>query len=159
MSDKTTAYQAKEINTSHEPITWSGLDTLASDLKNGHLLLWQYHGVFVGSITNGKISWQKTPETNAKHIERIRAFNESKEYHFWRNVSGLMGRLRTDIDGSKGEKLYVDTNMLLRGVIVRQLPISKEGEKWYITTRNYIEYNEIGQAGFVDSRFVEYKNL
>lgn len=155
MSETTTIYQAKPINTSHSTATWCGWNTLASDLQNGYIVLWQYHGVFVGIISNGNITWQKIPEADDKHIERIRAFNESMEYHFWRSSSGLVGRLRTDTTNAKMQGLCVDTAMLLRGVAVRQLSQSEEDEKWYLTTRNYIDYNEIGQAGYVDSRFLK----
>ncbi|MCW5907197.1 MAG: hypothetical protein KIS94_05020 [Chitinophagales bacterium] len=155
MSKPTTAYEAIKINTSSRPKSWDGWNTLANDLQNGYIVLWQYHGVFAGIISNGTITWCKQPETEDKHIERIRAFNESKEYHFWRSSSGLVGRLRTDSNATNGDTLCADTAMLLRSVIVRQLGNSKEEEKWFITTRNYIDYNEIGQAGYVDSRFLK----
>ncbi len=32
----------------------------------------------------------------------------------------------------------------------------KNGKRFFVlTTRNYIDYNEIGQAGFIDTRFVK----
>lgn len=157
MSETTTIYQAKPINTSHSTATWCGWNTLASDLQNGYIVLWQYHGVFVGIISNGNITWQKIPEADDKHIERIRAFNESKEYHFWRSNGILKGRLRVDEDS--GETLCVDTAMLLRSVVANQLKLLDAelaaSNNIQIKTRNYIDYNETGQAGYVDSRFLK----
>jgi hypothetical protein len=151
----------------HYPFT--SLEDITTELGSGYIVLWQYHSIFVGKVEHGLVRWLSTkgeqPENEQKHIVRLRAFNEDREYHIWRSDDRLEGRLREDkvIGRSNMETEAiptVDTCMVLRGVVGELLASSREFEnmeKLHIQTRNYVGYNDIGQAGYEDSRFVSIK--
>jgi len=167
-------YQKEDIETVSTDYPFVSLQAIAENLETGFIVLWQYHGVFVRKIENKTINWSssvvdKEPVIDGSetdHIIRIRAFNQTKEIHIWRkglddnNVIEFDGRKREDkISGSTISMSKIDTCMKLRGVIANQLKEHKEfsGIKHLkIKTRNYIGFNSIGQAGYVDSRFLKF---
>jgi hypothetical protein len=88
---------------------------------------------------------------NSVHILSIRAFNKDGEYYFWKNGKQLTGRFRKDTGGAAGNDYAIDTEMVLRSVIVPEKTGSQK-EKYFLRTRNYIS-NE--GFGYTDSRFVQ----
>lgn len=114
---------------------------------------------------------------DSKFLQKIRVFNQDKEVFIWRTEEGFKGRLRVDeqgkgtfvVDanqvlwGTKAEKKNSDFTILTeeRGTeLILPFPYSKlegvddEKNRVFLKTRNYIGDNDIGQATYVDSRFL-----
>ena len=147
MSSTKTQYIASPIFSTCEKITF---DRFIRDYKTlfdkATFVVWQHHGVFIGNLLDDTELSKLYEWTDESNIVRIRAFDEDKEVHLWRTSNGVIGRIRTDNKGQE-EIEYVETSMKLRSEIDKNK---------FLTTRNYIGYNSIGQAGYVDSRFVEF---
>jgi hypothetical protein len=154
------AYEIETCKSKVETIAFKLLDDILKNIVNGYAVLWQYHDVFVGKIGESTITWanDKTPESDfKKHLVRLRVFNDEMEYHFWRTGDKIKGRLRIDTEGDDAS--FVDTSMNLRGVAGEQVQkLNRNNHSYFIKTRNYINAgNE--QAGYVDSRFIEFVTL
>lgn len=119
----------------------------------------------------------------AKYLQRIRVFNAKEELHLWRSGQELKGRMRRDYIGEKDIDV-VEAHQVLFGVRKGQncddafteitedrgtslilpftnLPFDDQGRltsRVCIKTYNYIDYNDIGQATYVDCRFVCFTN-
>lgn len=116
-----------------------------------------------------------------KHIQKLRIFNETQEIFIWRSSEGLKGRLRIDETGDTTD--VVDAHQVLFGTKAEPvdgnytkitekrgteliLPfvlsnIDAKRNRVFIKTRNYIDYidyNEVNQATYVDCRFVGFWN-
>ncbi|MCZ2459993.1 MAG: hypothetical protein LC128_10255 [Chitinophagales bacterium] len=167
MSKEGTRYVAKPIKSNSVEYNYTSIVVVAEEIKEGYIVLWQHHGVFVGEVKNKKVSWLYDSKKNKQvyseeeikkdNIVRIRAFTETKEIHIWRSGNELKGRLRTDDAGKEME--YIETDMKLRSVIAHPLKNNEKfnSEDIFLRTRNYIGYtDDIRQAGYVDSRFVEF---
>ena len=157
------AYQIKTLSSKAESAEWLGLEAVIQEINNGYAVLWQHHAVFLGQINDGNIEWlnMDQPIDDEEHLVRLRAFNENQEYHFWRTSEGIKGRLRKD-NLTEGETEVIDTQMVLRGVVAEPLLKEngelKKGKLLAVSTRNYIGYNsQTKQAGYVDSRFVNFE--
>jgi hypothetical protein len=154
-------YTIQTLSTSSTPMTWEGVNAISEEISQGFVLLWQHHAIFSGVVESGEVSWlnDDKPVAGDEHFLRLRAFNEAKEYHFWRSGHELRGRLRIDSMGDEQEA--IDTQMLLRGVVGRPLQkanVSLAYDNLAVVTRNYIDYAEAThQAGFTDSRFVTFQ--
>lgn len=121
-------------------------------------------------------------QIDLESIQRIRIFNKKDELLLWRNDGKLKGRHRKDDDGDItawvvendqvlfGTKYLVDNSSMEnyntitedRGTEitlpfeVKDLDDKNKQNRIKIKTRNYVDYNEIHQATFVDSRLVEF---
>jgi len=121
----------------------------------------------------------------SKYLLRMRLFDENRELHVWRTRNGFSCRYRRDCAnaGGDGEPVdFIDASQVMFGTSFKDksdfIEISESrGIKYNVPkeflgcveikmlnerkarlalhTRNYIGYNEIGQAGFVDSRFLK----
>jgi hypothetical protein len=171
MNNEQTSYTINNLRSSCKDISFEDfIKSYKQEFDDGYIILWQHHGVFIGELKKEKdVKWvykkdRKNDEkklkevykwTDKSNIVRIRAFDASKEVHIWRSSNGLTGRLR--IDGEGDERDYVVTTIKLRSVIALALNHNNilDSDNLFVTTRNYIGYNSIGQAGYVDSRFLE----
>ncbi len=146
-------------------------------LKNGYIGCWLYNEVLFGRIKDGKISFYNDEIPNfERYAMRIRAFNENEEIHIWKSDGRFLCRYRKDGEGESCE--YIDAQQVMLGTksakcgdfceitenIGAKYMVPSEflngfslspNRRLILKTRNYIGYNEIGQAGFVDSRFVK----
>ncbi len=131
------------------------------------IICWLYDMLLIGSDIS-HVSPQK--------ILRMRIYNENEEVHLWKTQSKFKARVLKVQENDGEEQEYVQAKQLLwgkaelkdnviilkedRGVYI-QLPKDavqggvKTGERLFLVTKNYVGYNEIGQAGYVDSRFVK----
>ncbi len=111
------------------------------------------------------------------HVDRLRVFNENMEIFIFRVQGGWKGRMRED--GKGKDACWVEAGQILNGENFKNTErgmqmTSKEGvtfilsfantserdiKRMKIITRNYIDYNSMGQAGFVDSRFVKFEQV
>jgi CRISPR-associated protein (TIGR03984 family) len=119
-----------------------------------------------------------------QYLQRLRVFNDRQELLIWRtedneeNGSDFKGRMRIDQDGEKSEETpIVDANQVLWGTRAKSLDngftlltedrgtelilpfnnlesVDDKENRIFLETRNYIGYNDIGQAAYVDTRFV-----
>lgn len=137
-------------------------------------IAWFYDAIEFYNIKTGK--WNQELR-NMEELVRLRIFDEQKEMHIWRSNGELKGRLRTDTIGK--ETSYVEVNQVMNGtkfinegngnIIATEekginyvLPFinlenidSEKKDRIVLVTRNYIDYNDISQAGYVDCRFVK----
>lgn len=114
-----------------------------------------------------------------KHLVRLRVFDKEKELHVWCSHQQLHYRLRKDIEGEGAH--FTESELVLWGTSDKWAPDRKiltvteergtafelpffdqqqnlsEKDRLVLVTRNYIDYNDIGQAGYVDCRFVAIK--
>ncbi len=139
------------------------------------------YAVVIGKKENGNPLLPPSIEKiETKFIQKIRIFNKEEEVYFWRTtIDGkrvLKGRHRKDNNGEL--QPVVEANQILFGTTSTDLKngftkltedrgtevilpftnidIDNKDKRMAIRTRNYIGYNEIGQAGYVDCRFVEF---
>lgn len=152
-------YTIQPITSRATLVEWESIEVTAKNIDQGFIVLWQHHAIFIGVIEDGKVHWidESQPVEDDSHIARLRAFNETQEYHFWRSGGQIKGRLRTDAEGDT--QAIVDTQMVLRGVVAKNLfkkLRANEKDTIFIQTRNYIEKNEIGQTGYTDNRFLNF---
>ncbi len=157
----TPVYKILQIASTSTPVKWESMKAIAQQIGEGYIVLWQHHAIFTGVVEGGRVTWMNDtqPVTGDEHLIRVRAFNEAKEYHFWRSGGKIQGRLRTDTPGDGHE--VVDTSMMLRGVLGKPLQEASNDlavNDLMVVTRNYIGHDETTQqAGYVDSRFVKFQ--
>jgi hypothetical protein len=155
-------YKIQTVSSSVEPIEWKGLQEVANSLKNGYLILWQHHGIFTGKVEEKLITWLSgEPEVDDSHFVRLRAFNEWREYHYWKVGQVIKGRIRFEEFDKANPCEVIDSQMILKGIVgepLKKVSASMAEHTIVILTRNYIGYNpELHQAGYVDSRFVNFQ--
>lgn len=135
--------------------------------------------VLIGKYSNGSFSFYNNESIEPKYIQRIRIFNKVEELLLWRSEGVLKGRHRKDNEGV--DTWVVDNNQVLfgtryptnnppsansttitedRGTEIsfpfEVKDIDEKENRIKIKTRNYVDYNEIHQATYIDSRFVEF---
>jgi CRISPR-associated protein (TIGR03984 family) len=133
--------------------------------------------VLIGKYSNGSFSFYNNESIEPKYVQRLRIFNKNEELLLWRSEGVLKGRYRKDNDGDKID--VVDNNQVIFGTKAEEinsytklteergteiiipfkdviLDVNKKEDRIKIKTRNYIGFNEIYQATYIDSRFIEF---
>jgi len=153
-------YKAMPIKSNSKSIDsiedWSQLTEHFKD-EEAKAVIWYYDKIeFCLLKASGK--WDSSIRTDLnEEVVRIRIFNENKEVHIWRSKGKLVGRCREDQEPSTDIKEEVfDEYVKSEQQISKSSAFTNGG---MLVARNYIGYNEIGQAGFVDSRFCAIKIL
>ena len=122
-------------------------DNLKSFSKPAAVVAYMDYGILEGQLNNGGFSFEKENNFEWEYVQKMRIFNGQKELYIWRDSAGVFkARLRTDREGE--ERYVVEASQKLRN--------SDSSADRSIKTVSYIDYNELGQAGYVDSRFAEY---
>ncbi len=130
----------------------------------------------------GQMFFYRNRQVEPRFLKRLRVFNQERELFIWRAQGGFRWRLRIDDgtgdtqDGGK-EVDVVEAEQILWGTRAESIcegwtriyedrgtEIILPGENLNVdldnrvklVTRNYIEYNDLGQAGYVDCRFVKF---
>ena len=149
-----------------------------NSFQNGKAVAWYFGEIVFYNLKDG--NWN-VPMKGLDELVRLRLFDENKELHVWRSNGTLKGRLRSDsIEGDGDFIEFVEAKPFLNGTwfsksksgfgifatekkgISYDLPFTELepliGSENRITllTRNYIGYSDIGQAGYVDCRFVKF---
>ncbi|MDZ4711297.1 MAG: CRISPR-associated protein Csx19 [bacterium] len=156
---------------------------LSENFKDdGFVIVYLDYKVLIRKVEKGAIVFRSDEETfEPKFVQKLRMFNDKKEIFFWRTERGWKARLR--VDGEGGEMVNaVEANQVLFGttgtindgfITLREdrgteieLPFEinnfsddykkDKSNRVKIKTINYIDHNELGQAGYVDSRFVKF---
>lgn len=143
----------------------------------GFVIAYLDYKVLVGKFKNGRLIFYQDEIFELKYLQKLRVFDEDRELFIWKSDGGSFNsRLR--VDGGGEEKEIVEAHQVLWGTrkdekvtngwgrisergMELTLPIATftvdtEKNRVKIKTYNYISYNEIGQAGYVDSRFVDF---
>jgi CRISPR-associated protein (TIGR03984 family) len=155
------------------------------EVDKGYIVCWLDYAVLFGIIQSGEIKFynNELPDFN-KYLQKLRVFNEKKELYIWRSGNKFKFRYREDLDSNKNGEMveYIDADQVMYGskfeikdefievsekrgiryIVPKEFignssieDLNKNEKRLVLHTRNYIGYNEIGQAGFVDSRFLK----
>lgn len=157
-------------------ITISMFNELTKHLSSEphYVVVWLDHQVRLGNWTPDGFEFYQSQAIQLEHIQRIRIFNAQEELHLWRSSKGLTGRLRREnglgdqIEAVRARQILVGTASESLGNYTRIyedrgyeliLPLSKieldqPGKRCYVETLNYLAFNELGQIGYIDCRFV-----
>jgi CRISPR-associated protein (TIGR03984 family) len=145
---------------------------------NAKAVVWYEDKIVFYAIVEG--GWNE-PLLSYKNMVRLRLFDAEKELHIWRSNGVLKGRLREDGKGDNTE--FINSTIIMNGTSFKfsddnkavesveekgtkyKLPylnelsglIGKTTARLGIITRNYIDYTANEQAGYIDSRFVDFK--
>lgn len=143
--------------------------------KDSFVVAYLNDKVIIGKYSDNKFTFLNNEQLDWETIQRIRIFNENGEVMLWKSDGKLIGRHRKDSEGE--QTWFVENDQVLFGTKSEDLEdytrltedrgtevvvpltgftLSKENkkEKVKVTTRNYIGYNEIHQATYVDNRLV-----
>ena len=147
------------------------------DNKEYLVLAYLDNEVLIGKIVNGKYEFENGNQLDFNYLQKIRIFNSESELYIWKTNAEFKGRLRKDKDGSGDD--VVDSVQALWGTDVIQkgnyskliedrgtelnlpfnnISIDDKKKRAFIKTRSYITYNEIGQAGYTDTRLIGFYN-
>lgn len=130
---------------------------LSKDINGSYVFIWQHDKITIRSSDAFVIP-------SLDDIVELRIFNAKKELLVKRIGKDLFYRLKDDAGKVAGQD-YVEKQAVLRGNIAKEAKdfvqdLAKANlEKIAILKREYIEYNDLGVAGYVDSRFVNFKTL
>ena len=155
------------------------------EVDKGYIVCWLDYAVLFGIIQSGEIKFynNELPDFN-KYLQKLRVFNEKKELYIWRSGNKFKFRYREDgVSDEDGEIVeYIDADQVMYGskfevkdefievsekrgiryIVPKEFignssieDLNKNEKRLVLHTRNYIGYNEIGQAGFADSRFLK----
>ncbi len=140
--------------------------------------------VIIGKYANKAFDfYPQEPEKHIlpKYVQKLRIFNQNEELLFWRSGQMLKGRHRKDGKGDEevavieaeqvlfGTKKGTDGNKKFTKITEDRgttliLPftgfdIDEGKQRLFIKTRNYIDYNAVNQATYIDCRFVSFANI
>lgn len=151
------------------------LHKITRDFEGLKTVCWFNHEIKFGIFGEDFLKQIGDFESFCKHILRFRIFDQDRELFVWKTGDIIKYRLRNDQSGEEVE--VIDADQVMWGTkfigsdgkikvsesrgIKYELPEScvdnpllPGTERLVLRTRNYVDYNEIGQASFVDSRFV-----
>lgn len=166
-----------ETNSRKNIADWGNIDDLLSRFNNQNAFFVAYldYKVVIGCFGNKKFSLPDNETFDPKFTQKIRIFDEDKELYLWRTAENTFSyRLRVDTEGEKMD--VVEAHQVLWGTDVERredgwseiteergtkliVPFDVKTEKdlpLRLKTRNYIDYNDNCQAGYVDCRFVAF---
>ncbi len=155
-------------------------EEIENNFDHASIVAYRDNGVWVGFFKNHRIRFYDNSSIDLKYIRKLRVFNDSRELLCWRASDypeGLRGRIRIDEQG--GTEQVIDAYQMLIGtredkarhnaqaVGFKKITEDRGGElilpfpdlevdamkRVFIKTRNYIGYNELSQAGYIDCRF------
>jgi CRISPR-associated protein (TIGR03984 family) len=159
----------------------SGLDAISDIIKNySFVVAYLDYKVIIGKYSDGSFCFNNNETIEPNYIQRIRIFNKNEELLLWRCEGILKGRYRNDNQGK--EVWAVENNQVLfgtrnpenkpptansttiiedRGTEITlpfklKINVDEHKNRVKIKTLNYICFNEIHQATYADSRFVEF---
>lgn len=168
----------------YDKLSFGDFEDLQSKIEqlfnnDGYVTVYLNYEVLIGKFEGKNLIFYNNERFEPKYLQKIRIFNENKELYLWKVSEDIFkGRLRVDNQGE--EKNVIDAKQILWGTMAEtlndgwskiyeergtaliipfdKLAIDNYKQRIKINTRNYIDYNELGQAGYVDSRFVSFIN-
>lgn len=174
MNDRTTSAALK-----FKMVKWQELQELINKDFKDHAYVISYldYKVLIGKAYEEKIEFYNQETFDPKFIVKMRVFNKQKELLLWRQCENMFSaRMRMD---GVGENIYlIEAKQVLWGnarqvkddwVLLNEargteiyIPYkvkNTNSNRLTIKTRNYIDYNEMGQAGYVDCRFMDFDEV
>lgn len=155
---------------------WEELQNHIKEYFPGKCFVVSYldYKILIGKVTEKGIEFYREEVFDPKYLIKLRVFNEQKELLLWREKEyQFSGRFRIDDEGD--EEYFVPAEQLLWGKVKENkddwvllseargtqihLPYKfkkPENKLLMLRTHNYIGYNELGQAGYIDCRFVSF---
>jgi len=151
------------------------LNEITRDFGGLKIVCWLNYEIKFGIFDEGFLEQLGGFDNFCKHILRIRIFDRGRELYAWKAEDRFKYRIRNDQSGEEievidadqvmwGTKFFSSDGMVkvseARGIEYElpesfvENPLLPGTERLVLRTRNYVDYNEIGQASFVDSRFV-----
>ena len=138
------------------------------------------YAVLIGTWENNAFHFPDNKQFEPKYIQKLRVFNSDKELLLWRTSGGLKGRLRKDDKNGSGTDVVIAKQVLFGTRLGKScdenfteitedrgtkliLPFADiniddndKRNRICIKTYNYIGYNAVKQATYVDCRFVSF---
>jgi len=159
------------------------IEDLQSEIENNFkeksfVVAYLDYEVLIGTWKDASFHFYNDKKIENKYIQKLRVFDKDKELLAWRTSTGLKGRLRTDkkqgtgtyvvvahqvLFGTEKENLYGNFTGITEGrgttliLPFDDIKFDKEGKlvsRICIKTHNYVGYNAVNQATYVDCRFV-----
>lgn len=143
--------------------------------KKSFVVAYLDYKVLIGTWENSEFHFHKNEKLEQKFIQKLRIFNDDKELLLWRSGIDLKGRLRIDGQGKDYEVVIAKqalvgttaeshdnftqitenrgTNLILP---FNNIQINNKRKRIFIKTYNYVDYNSIHQATYIDCRFVSF---
>lgn len=174
ISSTTEPFKNMKINEVSDLITF--IDTKISGEYCAVLYL--YNEVLIGNYNNG-FSFYDNKTFDLNDLIKMRIFNNDTELLLWKNDDNFCGRIRKDSSNENGNNSkVVEVKQILYGtnsenlengfvrlfedrgtevILPGNFDIQDAKNRVSIKTRNYIEYNDLNQAVYVDCRFVNFE--
>lgn len=154
-------------------------DVLMENIKEkSFAVVWLDYKVLIGTWDGKDFQFYDNKPFENKYLQRMRVFNKDREMLIYRTGNGFKGRLRIDdkngtdywvivakqvlFGTKKGEKCnnnYTEITEKRGTSLVLPfggLDVDDKKERIFIKTHNYIDYNAVNQATYVDCRFVDF---
>lgn len=144
----------------------SALAEKVNAIQDGFAIFWLYHNLCLARICDGQLAFAETPgRYELRDIARVRLFDSEREFHIWRSGPQLKGR---ELIGTRsGYPAFTETQLRVVGKVAEQVlrlcpelldPKGRAEDQIAVRTRDYIDFNEIGQATYVDSQLLGFIN-
>lgn len=153
-----------------------GQDKEETEVK-GKVIAYLDYKVLIGRFAENKFIFFSEETFDPKYLQKLRVFNKEKELYLWRQGENLFA-MRLRVDGEGERVSVVEARQVLWGTCAEDLgngwsrisesrgmelilpltnlALDDKKNRVKLKTYNYIGYNEIGQAGYIDSRFVDF---
>jgi CRISPR-associated protein (TIGR03984 family) len=166
--------KAIKINTESTPVKGAAWRDHLAIMEGASVIAWLFDKQISGTVVNGVLSMENNLIFKDEDIIELRIFTEDKELYI-RDVNGnLEGRLRIDAKGSSSD--VIDAINILWGVVTEatnyqsyliesrgiRLSIPKVydiNDRINVHIRNYVDYDSIGAASYVDARFLKFEKI
>lgn len=144
---------------------------------SGLVIAYLDYKVLIGKFA-GELTFGEREDFDLKYLQRLRLFNKNRELLIWKSgQNGYKSRLRVDGPGDQGKEEHaVEAEQVLWGtrgencgegwtrlseergmdfvLPIDATQVNDQTRRVKLKTINYIDYNELGQAGYYDCRFV-----
>lgn len=171
-----------ELHSYAEPVNDIDRDKLYVVLRENfagkcYVVAWLDYKVLIGTWEDEAFHFYKGEQFEQKFIQRLRVFNQQKEFLVWRSNGRLKGRLRTDDFSGTGTTAVVAHQVLfgttsqalnahfteiseVRGTKLilpfSNVKVDNKRSRVFIKTHNYVTFNAVHQATYSDCRFVAF---
>ena len=141
-------------------------------------VVWLDYKVLIGRWDGKDFQFYDDDAFENKYLQRMRVFNADREMFIYRAGNNFKGRLRIDDKDGTDTEVIVAHQVLFgtkkggkcndsyteiteeRGTSLvlpfGELDVDDKEKRIFIKTHNYIDYNSVNQAGYVDCRFVSF---
>ncbi|SHF45132.1 CRISPR-associated protein, TIGR03984 family [Caldanaerobius fijiensis DSM 17918] len=146
-----------------------------NNFREGFVIFFMVNEIVAGKIENFNILYYDRDKLDVKYLLKGRIFNKGKEIYLYSFKENMYRKRIIDDENNNGNIEYIDAEHKVwgnrvtklnddwiklednRGIkLILPLKFKSSDTDYFIKTRNYIGFNEVGQAGFIDSRFVDF---